>query len=411
MGVIRITLPRLGETMEEARVTEWLKAPGDAFRRGDVLLEVETDKTVVEVPALHDGTLLEQLVVPGETVALDQPIAVVSAEGAAGAAAPAVEVAASEVASAPPPAPAAAPKAAGGLRASPLARRLGREVGVDLATITGSGRRGRIMAADVRALRELTANSARHPLSVRRIAAEGRAGAPVLLVHGVYDDGRGWRDLPERLAGAGHPVIVPDLPGPASSLDEALDLLARLVPEGPVRLAGHSLGAALCAMLAARLGPRVEKLVLIAPTGLGARIDVDFLDLMARAETPSALARGLARLGGGPMSEAALASELVRIRALRPALEPIARAVAAGGIQQLDIVPYLARIASPVAAVFGLEDRIIDWRDCAALPATAAIHLVAGAGHLPHLKAADLVSGLIADPNLQTRGAINEARR
>ena len=74
MGVI-LTLPRLGETMEEARVTEWLVAPGQAFRRGDVLLEVETDKTVVEVPALQDGRLVAHLVAPGDMVALGAPIA------------------------------------------------------------------------------------------------------------------------------------------------------------------------------------------------------------------------------------------------------------------------------------------------------------------------------------------------
>ena len=62
MGVMILTLPRLGETMEEARVTDWLVAPGAAFKRGEVLLEVETDKTVVEVPAMQDGVLIAQLV-------------------------------------------------------------------------------------------------------------------------------------------------------------------------------------------------------------------------------------------------------------------------------------------------------------------------------------------------------------
>ena len=82
MGRVTITLPRLGETMEEAKVVDWLVAVGAAFRRGDVLLEVETDKTVVEVPALMDGILHAQLVAAGETVALDHPIAEVEVEGA-----------------------------------------------------------------------------------------------------------------------------------------------------------------------------------------------------------------------------------------------------------------------------------------------------------------------------------------
>src|SRR5688572_29154418 len=55
MAEIDLPLPRLGETMEEGRIVAWLKQPGDRFKRGEILLEVETDKTVVEVPALQDG--------------------------------------------------------------------------------------------------------------------------------------------------------------------------------------------------------------------------------------------------------------------------------------------------------------------------------------------------------------------
>ena len=58
MAEIDLPLPRLGETMEEGRIVTWLKQPGDRFRRGEILLEVETDKTVVEVPALQDGVMV-----------------------------------------------------------------------------------------------------------------------------------------------------------------------------------------------------------------------------------------------------------------------------------------------------------------------------------------------------------------
>jgi pyruvate dehydrogenase E2 component (dihydrolipoamide acetyltransferase) len=404
MGVTRITLPRLGETMEEARVTEWLKAPGDVFRRGDVLLEVETDKTVVEVPALQDGTLVAQLVQPGEMVALDQPIAEVEVDGIDETrAAPQAE----------PPGPAKTisiaapvpdvPEKTG--RASPLARRLAREAGLDLSQIVGTGRRGRIMGDDVRALRTSgAANRDAGPLAVRLLPAQGAARTPVMMLHGLYDEGRGWRDLPDRLARAGHPVIVPDLPGHGGSLgaartvEEAVDMLADLVPEGSIRLVGHSLGAALAAMIAARIGARVESLVLIAPAGLGARMDRDFLDIMAAADTPDALRRAMDLLGAGPISEAAMHLELDRLRAVRLAIRPLVQAVAADGVQQLDIAPVLARLTCPVSAVFGLDDRILDWRDCANLPAAAAIHLVRGAGHLPHTAAAELVAGLITGP-------------
>ncbi len=418
MGVIRITLPRLGETMEEARVTEWLKAPGEAFRRGDVLLEVETDKTVVEVPALQDGTLVAQLVAPGETVALDQPIADVEVEGETEAPAASAPLVIEEPAA--PILPATAPSAtipALTLRASPLARRLARQAGLDLAAIAGSGRRGRVTGDDVRAFSGSPANRAAGPLAVRHVAAQGPARVPVVLFHGLYDEGRGWRDLPDRLARLGHPVIVPDLPGhggsagAAGDADEAVEMLAGVLPDGPVRLVGHSLGAALAAMLAARPGSRVERLVLIAPAGLGPRIDRDFLDGMAGSETTAALGRTMALLGGGPLSETVLRVELERLRALRGKVQPLVRSVAAGGVQQIDIAPLLERLSMPVSAVFGLEDRIIDWQDCARLPASVAIHLVRGAGHLPHVAVPGLVADLVADAAPQAGEAANASQR
>ncbi len=410
-----LTLPRLGETMEEARVTEWLKAPGEGFRRGDVLLEVETDKTVVEVPALQDGTLIAHLVVPGEMVALDQPIAEVSVAGVSvggvPSAAPAsrpVIVAADAVAVAQvagPPGPAVTRPAA-----SPKARAAARVSGVDLGTVVGSGRRGRITGADVASAQPGSSDPVQTDaagITLRRFAAVpgGRTGAPVVLLHGLYDEGAGWRDLPQRLARAGHPVLVPDLPGHGASAataadveamtDTVRDLLAGVLPEGPMRIVGHSMGAVIATRLAVLLGDRVESLTLISPAGLGPRINPDFMDLMAHAETPAALSRALGMLGAGPLSGAALHTELDRLLRRRSGLAPIVRSLARAGIQQIDIAPDLARLRVPVTAIFGLADAIIDWRDCASLPARAAIHLVPDAGHLPHSTAPDLICDLI----------------
>lgn len=385
-SLIRLALPRLGETMEEARVTLWLKAPGEAFRRGEVLLEVETDKTVVEVPAMQDGHLVAQLVEPGETVGLGQDFAEVRVEGAA-AAEPRAEAAEVTAVTAPAPVlPMNVPPDR--VAASTRARRLARAAGIALSDLAGTGRHGRVTAADV--------SASRGDL------------APVLLLHGLFDEARGWRDLPERLARAGHRVLAPDLPGHGTSEQDAADpeaaveilarWLAQEVPDGPLRLVGHSLGAVLATRLALLLGQRVERLVLIAPVGLGARLGGDFVDIVLNADTTAALGRALSLLGGGPVSDTALRSELARIGALRDRVAPLARALVRGDIQQVDIAPDLARIAVPVAAMFGLSDRIVDWRDCAALPARAAIHLVRDAGHLPHLAAPDLVQELISGP-------------
>jgi len=72
--LITLKLPRLGETMEEGQIGKWLKKPGDAFRRGETLVEIETDKTAVELPALVDGVLKEILAVEGKQVKVGEPI-------------------------------------------------------------------------------------------------------------------------------------------------------------------------------------------------------------------------------------------------------------------------------------------------------------------------------------------------
>jgi pyruvate dehydrogenase E2 component (dihydrolipoamide acetyltransferase) len=280
---------------------------------------------------------------------------------------------------------------------------MARLAGITLAGLEGTGRRGRITGEDVAGRAGAPARGASPwpgPVALRVVPGIGTARVPVLLLHGLYDEGRGWRDLPDRLAQAGHPVWVADLPGhgasaPASSMDEAADRVAQALPEGPVRLVGHSAGAVLASLLAERLGARAEGLVLIAPAGLGARINADFVDGMAAAETPAALARALALLGAGPLSPLMLEAELDRLRAIRPGLAPLLRDLARGGMQQADIAPLLARLALPIRAIFGLQDRIIDWQDCAGLPARAAIHLLRGAGHLPQVSDPQTVAALI----------------
>ena len=386
MGRLTLTLPRLGETMEEAKVTAWLVAPGAAFARGDVLLEVETDKTVVEVPALTAGTLIAQLVAPGETVALNQPIAEVEVEGAVQ---PAVAPIPAVAPAAVPPQTTPATFASAGTRpaASPAARAAARHGGVDLTTLHGTGRRGRIQALDV---------------------PGGQGGPTLVLLHGLFDHTKGWRDLPRRMQATGHAVLTLDLPGhadsaPATSVEAAVDELAAQMPDGRLRLIGHSLGAALAVRLALRLGARVAGLVLSAPAGLGSRINADFADGMLAAETPAALARALDLLGGGPLSSQALDAELARLTSQRPGHLALAHATARNGFQQIDITADLARLTCPVTVLFGTGDRILSWQDVAHVPPSTAIHLIRGAGHLPHHAAPDLFLSLTTDGALLDR--------
>lgn len=145
-------MPKLGLTMQEGLLSSWLVQPGAEVRPGDILFVVETDKIANEVEATQQGRIGEILVPEGETV----PVGTVVALWADGTPASAESAAPGPASSAPAPsAPAAAPQHTEAhserLWATPLARRLARAAGIDLANIRGSGARGRIMAADIHA--------------------------------------------------------------------------------------------------------------------------------------------------------------------------------------------------------------------------------------------------------------------
>ncbi len=160
---IDILMPALSPTMEEGTLAKWHVKVGDTVKSGDVIAEIETDKATMEVEAVDEGVVQEILVAEGtEEVKVNAPIARLSGEGETAAPAPkALEPA--KVAAAPAPeakaerAPAPAtlaapvPKATDGGRffASPLAKRIADQKGLDLAAITGSGPHGRIIKADV----------------------------------------------------------------------------------------------------------------------------------------------------------------------------------------------------------------------------------------------------------------------
>lgn len=162
MSPSEITLPQLGETVEEALIIKWFKSAGQSVARGETLLEAETDKITVEVPALVSGTLLEIVATEGETVAVGAVIARIDEEGSAATssepAVPPTQAAAGSARATPSAAPAAAPPVhapvppnVNRFRASPAARATARELGIDLTRLVGAGTGplGRITKADV----------------------------------------------------------------------------------------------------------------------------------------------------------------------------------------------------------------------------------------------------------------------
>src|SRR3984885_9427993 len=179
---INILMPALSPTMEKGNLAKWLKKEGDKVKAGDILAEIETDKATMEYEAVDEGVIAKLLVPEGTAdIAVNQPIAVLAAEGedvkAAASGAPAAKPApASAAAPSPAPAPTSAPAAtkpaaaapaqastlgappapaaaanghAGRVFASPLARRLAKAAGIDVSRIAGSGPHGRVIAHDV----------------------------------------------------------------------------------------------------------------------------------------------------------------------------------------------------------------------------------------------------------------------
>lgn len=156
----QVIMPKLSDAMVEGRVLQWLKKEGDRVQGGDVLASIETDKAEIELEAFGSGVLRKVLADEGQMVPVGQLIAVIAEpdEDIAGlvSAAPAAPAAGTpaapklEARAAAPVAP-AAPAQAGWVPASPIARRMAREAGIDLAQIKGSGPGGRILERDVEA--------------------------------------------------------------------------------------------------------------------------------------------------------------------------------------------------------------------------------------------------------------------
>jgi hypothetical protein len=147
-----LVMPKLGLNMTEGQLASWLVAPGDSVARGDVLFTVETDKIATEIEAVDDGRILSIIVPAGETVPVGTPVARWTG-GVLSEPAMAVEVAV-PVAEETAPEPAEKPvrqSARSGARivATPYARKRAAELGIDLATVDGSGPRGRVKADDV----------------------------------------------------------------------------------------------------------------------------------------------------------------------------------------------------------------------------------------------------------------------
>lgn len=413
-----LTLPRLGETMEQGTVISWNFQPGDSFQRGDVLLEMETDKMIAEVPALEAGTLLEILAVENAEVTIGEPLARVEVEGEA-AAEPAPEVAAvsASSSSAPPPVTAPAPSTVSStdrIRATPAARRLAQKRGLSLEVLVGSGPLGRIekrdlpQASGVQGVSAQVANSGEltsvlQVADVRlRLFRRGSGGTPVVFLHGFGGDLFSFRYHLVQLAKE-REVVAFDFPGHGGSsapqhlsgIPELSRLLEQVLVElgvGTAHLVGHSMGAGVALEFASRMPQQIASLTMLAPAGLGPEINAEFVEGMARAATASELIPALHRLfyRASWVNEGMLKPMLEQrqVPEFCQGLQQTARELHERGVQCWQGREKLAGLGMPTRILWGREDQVIPAQHLSGIPGTVATHLFPECGHMPHVEAA-----------------------
>ena len=411
---VEVILPRVDMDMERGKLTQWFAAEGDSVAKGQPLFEIETDKAAMEVDAPAGGVLRRVSAKPGETLPVGAVIGWIFAEG--------------EAVDKPAPRPVAVPLPpadARGVRATPKARRLAREAGVELTALQGSGPLGRVQARDVEARPLASPSQGRadllHP-PLRGRAGEGGPApdlnrewlvrgprAPLVLIHGFGADLNVWRRWLNHIA-PGRGALALDLPGHGRSplAEPDIDVFAAAIAQtlrqegvGFAHLVAHSLGAAAAAALAACDPDLVGSLTLIAPAGLGPDINGAFISGFLAARSPASLRPWLAELAEDPaMIGDALAETTLRQRrdlGVGEAQAKVAAALFPDGTQVYSARAALAAYPGPVKAIFGREDRILPVRHARALPGSAAVHILPGVGHMPHLEARSLVAQLSGD--------------
>jgi pimeloyl-ACP methyl ester carboxylesterase len=282
-------------------------------------------------------------------------------------------------------------------RASTAARAEARRKGVDLASLQGSGRNGRVSRSDVAAaLRPARAtyhvDTPHGRIFFREWPAQGQQKGSVLLLHGLFADSQSFTTLGRKLASKGYRCYALDLPGhgetvsSAENLDAIVQAVSAALPGVKLHIIGHSFGA----LVASRLIDRALSLTLLAPAGCGEVINGAFLSAMLGGHIEQAITF----LGESvpAESQAALASHLsVHAGQLRA----ITADVAVEGSQKVSILAALASAKVPVQAVFMRDDAVIPAQHVLNLPFNVASRVLPGQGHLPHWRSPDAIVDLV----------------
>lgn len=359
-----IMMPKWGLAMEEGMVARWMVEEGSEIVPGQEIMDIETSKiaNVFESPVA--GVLRRRVAGEGVTLPVGALLAVV------------------------------ADRATADAELDSFIEDFQSRFAVEAATTPGGPSPEIIEAAGLR-LRHLKAGSGER--------------TPVVLIHGFGSDLTSWMFNQGSLA-EDRVVHALDLPGHGESGKDvgpgSLDALAAAVTAyldatgiGPAHLVGHSLGGAIAIAIAAADEERVSALTLIAPAGLGAEIDGDFLEGFIRETRARKLRPVLEKLVADPalisadMIEATL--RFKRLDGAMDALEAIVRANFPDGAQANSLRDRLAGVTVPTQVIWGEADRILPPSQAEGLATHVAVHRIAGAGHIPHMEKASEVNARI----------------
>ncbi len=421
-------MPRLGETMEEGTLQKWLVQPGQPYKRGETIAEIETDKTVVEFPALEDGRILAYLAQEGEVVAVGNRLAELEGgEGEDGIAGgrereasdqePAATISSSVISLRKAPSSCVLDEK---IAASPAARRLAQRSSLDLASLTGSGRRGRVQQEDV--LKALdkdgvgdtevgdTAVESGMDDDHRLYAKElGPASAEtIVFLHGFAGDADAWVNIQLPLSRGMHTIAF-DLPGHARSLEHpgigGVSAMAQAVKEaleqrqlGRVHLVGHSMGGAVALSLALQDRSRIKSLTLLAPAGLSTDVNHRLLRRFAKTRSHEVISIILEQLIGWrsrlPRNLADLIVEQRSDPRITEKLEEILETLVVGDKQKVLPLDEVNALPIPIRLIWGSRDSTVPIEQAEALW-SASLYRFEGIGHLPHMEIPQEVIALI----------------
>lgn len=428
-----ILMPQVGQDLTEGKITALLVKVGDKVKKGDIVAEVESEKAVFEVEAFETGTILEIRYKVGDMGVVLEPLMMVGEEGEKGteASAPAagfsgedaqsiVETAKENIVVLPmETARETAVLKSGTAGSSPLARRIAASAGIDIARISGSGPRGAVVMRDVEAFKCTSGSGALVNFSGTASTTEGGStvlktlqsgvGDPVLFIHGFGGELSAWRPFLAHI-GVPNPVLAIDLPGhggaanvSADSFDDLVAIVRSTLAAAKLdrlHLVGHSLGAAVATAIAGGGDLDIRSLMLIAPAGLGPKINGDYVSGFLSASSEAALQAWLGLLVHEPAS---LPGVLVRATlsgregtGMVANQARLAAGVFAGSTQLFSVRDALNRFSGPARVIVGEQDRIVPAEHSNALPAHVGLHRLPQVGHLPQLEAAALVGRLVS---------------